>query len=270
MIFCAAFHLTKITMHWEELFTRRGFTGHEHYPQLKIINMNGRLYDPVIGRFFSPDKYVANGTFTQDFNRYSYARNNPLMYTDPDGEFIWIPIVVGVAVAAITYTAQVATSEGGFRNWDWGHFVFSVGMGAFSGAATWGIGSAFGAVGSTLLGSSLLNEVGRAGMHALTQGTISLASGGNFWQGVATGFAVSAFNHAMDAGLEKEIEKQKILEQLKEMYQSGKLEESIKNGTLATTLGTTMWGEAAKTALKEAGSADEFIKNLKSISKWSI
>jgi len=50
--------------------------------------MNGRLYDPVIGRFFSPDKYVANSSFTQDFNRYTYARNNPLMYTDPDGDFL--------------------------------------------------------------------------------------------------------------------------------------------------------------------------------------
>ena len=69
--------------------TCRGFTGHEHYPYFKIINMNGRLYDPVIARFFSPDKYVANSSFTQDFNRYSYARNCPLMYTDPDGESIF-------------------------------------------------------------------------------------------------------------------------------------------------------------------------------------
>jgi RHS repeat-associated protein len=38
--------------------TNRGFTGHEHYQFFKIINMNGRLYDPVIGRFFSPDTYV--------------------------------------------------------------------------------------------------------------------------------------------------------------------------------------------------------------------
>ena len=43
-------------------------------------NMNGRLYDPVIGRFFSPDKYVANSSFTQDFNRYTYCLNNPLKY----------------------------------------------------------------------------------------------------------------------------------------------------------------------------------------------
>jgi len=67
--------------------TNRGFTGHEHYPELKIINMNGRLYDPVIARFFSPDKYVVNSTFTQDFNRYTYARNNPLKYKDPTGHY---------------------------------------------------------------------------------------------------------------------------------------------------------------------------------------
>ena len=68
--------------------TARGFTGHEHYPDFKIINMNGRLYDPVIGRFFSPDNFVMDHTFTQDFNRYSYARNCPLMYTDPTGQMI--------------------------------------------------------------------------------------------------------------------------------------------------------------------------------------
>jgi RHS repeat-associated protein len=50
-------------------------------------NMNGRLYDPVIGRFFSPDTYVQNPGFTQSFNRYSYALNNPLKYLDPTGQW---------------------------------------------------------------------------------------------------------------------------------------------------------------------------------------
>jgi len=50
--------------------------------------MNGRMYDPIIGRMLSPDPYVPNGTYTQDFNRYTYARNNPLSYVDPDGEFV--------------------------------------------------------------------------------------------------------------------------------------------------------------------------------------
>ena len=68
--------------------TPRGFTGHEHYPEFNIINMNGRLYDPVIGRFFSPDNFVQTPEFTQGFNRYSYCLNNPLKYTDPSGE-LW-------------------------------------------------------------------------------------------------------------------------------------------------------------------------------------
>ena len=68
--------------------TPRGFTGHEHYPEFNIINMNGRLYDPVIGRFFSPDNFVQIPEFSQSFNRYSYCLNNPLKYVDPSGELI--------------------------------------------------------------------------------------------------------------------------------------------------------------------------------------
>ena len=63
----------------------RGFTGHEHLPQFDLINMNGRMYDPIIGRFLSPDPYIQGGG-TQSFNRYTYALNNPLKYTDPTGE----------------------------------------------------------------------------------------------------------------------------------------------------------------------------------------
>ena len=72
---------------WQTNFalTYRGFTGHEHYPEFKTINMNGRLYDPVIARFFSPDNFVQTPEFTQGFNRYSYCLNNPLSYIDPSG-----------------------------------------------------------------------------------------------------------------------------------------------------------------------------------------
>ena len=72
---------------------RRGFTGHEHYDRFKVVNANARLYDPVIGRFFSPDPFVQAPDFTQNFNRYSYCMNNPVMYSDPDGEFLGIPML---------------------------------------------------------------------------------------------------------------------------------------------------------------------------------
>ena len=60
-------------------FFDRGFTGHEHYDCIKTINANARLYDPVIGRFFSPDPFVQAPDFTQNFNRYSYCMNNPVI-----------------------------------------------------------------------------------------------------------------------------------------------------------------------------------------------
>jgi len=61
----------------------RGYTGHEHLDQFALINMNGRLYDPILGRMLSPDNFAQNST--QGLNRYSYAMNNPLKYTDPSG-----------------------------------------------------------------------------------------------------------------------------------------------------------------------------------------
>lgn len=73
-----------------ELFLGRGFTGHEHLIWFGLVNMNARLYDPLLGRFLSPDPYVQAPDFTQNFNRYSYALNNPLKYTDPSGNYIII------------------------------------------------------------------------------------------------------------------------------------------------------------------------------------
>jgi RHS repeat-associated protein len=77
----------------------RGFTGHEHLDLFKIINMNGRLYDPVIARFFSPDPFVQMPEFTQGYNRYTYCLNNPLIYTDPSGEIVWfVPVIIGAVI----------------------------------------------------------------------------------------------------------------------------------------------------------------------------
>lgn len=67
--------------------TNRGYTGHQMLDEFGIIDMNGRIYDPVLARFFSPDPFVQAPNNTQSFNRYSYCVNNPLRYTDPTGEF---------------------------------------------------------------------------------------------------------------------------------------------------------------------------------------
>jgi len=63
----------------------RGYTMHEMLDEFGLINMNGRCYDPVVGRFLSPDIIVQNPNNTQCYNRYSYCINNPLKYSDPSG-----------------------------------------------------------------------------------------------------------------------------------------------------------------------------------------
>ncbi|MDO5666030.1 MAG: polymorphic toxin type 23 domain-containing protein, partial [Bacteroidia bacterium] len=88
------------------LFLGRGYTGHEHLPWFGLVNMNARLYDPVLGRFLNPDPYVQMPDFTQNFNRYSYVLNNPLKYTDPTGEKMW-PWLLGEVLTGglLSFTA---------------------------------------------------------------------------------------------------------------------------------------------------------------------
>lgn len=68
--------------------SNRGYTGHEQLDNLGLIHMNGRVYDPVLGRFLSADPFVQFPESTQGINRYSYVNNNPLSYTDPSGFFL--------------------------------------------------------------------------------------------------------------------------------------------------------------------------------------
>lgn len=63
--------------------TSVGFTGHEHLEDSALIHMNGRLYDPLIGRFLSPD--FVQRSDSQGLNLYSYVRNSPLSFVDPSG-----------------------------------------------------------------------------------------------------------------------------------------------------------------------------------------
>jgi RHS repeat-associated protein len=50
-----------------------------------LINMNGRVYDPDLGLFLSPDPVLQDPANALNYNRYSYVLNNPLKYTDPSG-----------------------------------------------------------------------------------------------------------------------------------------------------------------------------------------
>jgi RHS repeat-associated protein len=70
-----------------------------------VIHMNGRLYDPHFGRFLQADPLVQSPQNLQSWNRYSYAFNNPLAYTDPSGHMSVGDALRTVAAIAIAYYA---------------------------------------------------------------------------------------------------------------------------------------------------------------------
>ena len=82
--------------YWFDPGFDRGYTGHEHLDVLNLINMNGRMYDPQLGRFLSPDPFIQAPTNLQNYNRYSYCLNNPLKYLDPSGKFFLETFVIGI------------------------------------------------------------------------------------------------------------------------------------------------------------------------------
>lgn len=45
-----------------------GFYGHEHLDLFDMVNKDGRMYDPVIGRFMTPDPFVQMPDYTQSLN----------------------------------------------------------------------------------------------------------------------------------------------------------------------------------------------------------
>ena len=85
-----------------------GYTGHVNDPETNLVYMQARYYDPVTGHFLSVDPVGVSPGNSYNFNRYGYAKNNPINFLDPDGrdaQLFWtdpthvtltVPYIVGV------------------------------------------------------------------------------------------------------------------------------------------------------------------------------
>ena len=176
------------------LFAGRGFTGHEHLQEFGLINMNGRLYDPLLGRFLSPDENVQMPDYSQNLNRYSYCLNNPLKYTDPDGEFIFTALAAIFAPPLAPAAAQLdmAWMQGGFSSMaNGGNFWSGAGKGFVTGLMN--VGLSFVNV-PGIIPNGLLH----AGGNVLANGITNSLYDQNFFDGAgfqaATGFAGGAYS----------------------------------------------------------------------------
>ncbi len=168
-----------------ELLLGRGYTGHEHLPWFGLINMNARLYDPLTGRFLSPDPYIQMPDYLQSFNRFSYALNNPFKYVDRDGEFLWLAVAafVGATINVAVHWNDVSSASG----WN---MVGRLAGYAFTGAVAGGVSAAVGVAVAGALGGTMMGVA--AGTTGFINGAITGAS-----MGASSGFILGTGNSLM-------------------------------------------------------------------------
>ena len=196
--------------------TTRGFTGQEQLGSLDVIHMNGRIYDPQLGRFLQADPLVAQPANPQNWNPYAYVFNNPLANTDPTGMFSvrqalgMIIAIVGTVFApegaGLWYAMFVGAISGAVST---GSIKGAV-VGAFSAALFYGIGTQFQSMSdanvATNANASVTGEgegdtISNTGLtagefgakvleHGIAGGVMSVLQGGKFGNGfVSAGFS---------------------------------------------------------------------------------
>jgi RHS repeat-associated protein len=92
------------------MFTDRLFTGQREVAGLGIYHYGARFYSPKLGRFLSADPMGQSIANPQGFNRYSYALNNPVRYTDPTG--YWVDEGCGTSMCSDTTTSGISVISG--------------------------------------------------------------------------------------------------------------------------------------------------------------
>jgi len=166
--------------------------------------MNGRIYDPMIGRFLQADPIIQEPYNSQNYNRYAYVINNPLAHTDPSGYSFWTE--VRRPVAAIIVTWLIGPGEWSFTGLTGGGAGGAFGSATLSsvaaGFAAGGVGG--GNIESAITGAftaGLLNGIGNAGLtglekiaaHALAGCVGAGINGGSCKSGaISGGFAAAA------------------------------------------------------------------------------
>jgi RHS repeat-associated protein len=70
-----------------------GYTGHVNDPDTGFVYMQARYYDEAAGRFIGIDQVTPELGNISNFNRFAYANNNPVVFTDPTGKKTGAPFI---------------------------------------------------------------------------------------------------------------------------------------------------------------------------------
>ncbi|BEH09273.1 RHS repeat-associated core domain-containing protein [Geobacter sulfurreducens subsp. ethanolicus] len=161
------------------------YTGQEWDSETNLYNYNARIYDPSLGRFLTPDTIVPNPEDPQSLNRYAYARNNPILYSDPTGHWFFFDDLVAAVVGAVVGGISAAIQGGDI--WQ------GIGVGAVAG---WVGYNTFGAAAGGISHWGLAGGVGPPTQGMITAGQI----GGSIFGGAASGATAGGMNAAINGG----------------------------------------------------------------------
>jgi RHS repeat-associated protein len=161
-------------------FLQHRYTGQEQDPETGLYFYHARYYNPVLGRFLSPDSIVPGAGNPQSLNRYSYVTNNPVNLTDPSGHFS-LGGFLG-SIGSIIAGVAVGVLAGG-----WGASPIVAGM--LGGAAAGAVNSA---VNGGNLGANILAGAAFGGFAGGVGGPLSQALGGGLQGAVGSGALLGA------------------------------------------------------------------------------
>jgi len=253
------------------LLIERGYTGHEHFFQVGLVHMNGRMYDPKLHTFLSVDNYIQDPFNTQSYNRFGYVLNNPLMYTDPSGEFLWavvyVAAIVGAIMGATSYVGQAIQTG----DWSWGKFGMSVLGGAVSGAIMGTLTAATGGAAAALSWGAMAGYVATGFVGSFMSFNVDL---GGFSIGVSPAIA---FGNSFSVGASLSVSYRKgdfaVSASITSTYYTKHAGSGVsgwgfrysamagtlgKEGNLGIMLGTNIWSgvHAQQTGIIRVGSGD--------------
>jgi len=175
------------------LLIERGYTSYEHFAEVGIIHMNGRLYDPLLRRFLNADENIQDPYNTQNYNKYGYVMNNPLMFNDPSGEASIPVIIANILRNSLFYQGfAVLTGQGNVKM-----FLLNSYIALLTYGASTIVSSAMSCISSSFLGVVAQSSVN----GAISGGINAVFNGENFLKGVYRGAVMGAAMGGISYGI---------------------------------------------------------------------